>query len=283
MSEVAPRGVDVSKPSVSRIYDYNLGGKDNFAIDREVSRRIEKSMPESSGVAVLNRAMLRRAVRYLAGEAGLRQFLDLGSGLPARDNTHQVAGRVAPDSRVVYVDHDPIVLAHSRALLLDDDRTSVITADLSEVESVLEHADTRRLIDFSQPVGVLLCGILHHVADERDPAAIVRAYLDVFPAGSHLLITHFHRGTPEASELERRFIESIGSGWFRSEDQIRSYFLGLDLVGPGLVPVSSWRPDPAYDRELWPMIATQPLREAVAEAVYTPTELLISGGIAVKA
>lgn len=283
MDEVAPRGVDVSKPSVSRIYDYNLGGKDNFAIDREISHKIEKSMPESSGVAVLNRAMLRRAVRYLAGEAGLRQFLDLGSGLPARDNTHQVAGRIVEDSHVIYVDHDPIVLAHGRALLVDDDRTAVITADLSDVRSVLEHAETRRLIDFDQPVAVMLCGILHHFADERDPAGIVRAYMDAVPAGSHLFITHFHRGTPEAPELERKFIESIGTGWFRTEDQIRSYFLGMELVEPGLVPVSRWRPDPSYDRELWPDIPTQPLHDAVAEPAYTPNELLISGGIARKA
>ena len=130
---------------------------------------------------------------------------------------------------------------------------------------------------------MLLCGILHHFADERDPASIVKAYMDVVPAGSHLLITHFHRGTPEAPELERKFIESIGTGWFRTEDQIRSYFLGMELVGPGLVPVSSWRPDPGYDRELWPDIPTQPLHNAATEPTYTPNELLISGGMARKA
>jgi hypothetical protein len=283
MAEDAPKGVDVSKPSVARIYDYALGGKDNFAIDRAISDRVEKSMPESSGVAVINRAMLRRAVRFLAGEAGIRQFLDLGSGLPARDNTHQVAGRAAKGTRVVYVDNDPIVLVHGRALLEDDDRTAVVTADLREVAGVLEHDDVKRLIRFDEPVGVLMSGILHHFSADEDPAAIVRAYMDAMPSGSHLLISHFHRGTPEAAELEAKFVASVGSGWFRTLDEIGAYFGGLELVEPGLLPVSSWRPDPVYDRELWPDIPTQ-LRSVPegGEDPHTPVERLIVGGVARK-
>ncbi|GAB3277902.1 SAM-dependent methyltransferase [Actinocorallia lasiicapitis] len=279
MGEVGPQGVDVSKPSVARIYDYALGGKDNFAIDRAVSDQVEKSMPESSGVAVLNRAMLRRAVRYLAGELGIRQFLDLGSGLPARDNTHQVAQREIADARVVYVDNDPIVLAHGRALLAADDRTAVITSDLRDVDAVLNHPDTQRLIDFDQPVAVMMVGILHHFSDEEKPAEIAARYLDAVPSGSHLFITHFHRGTPEAAVLEEKFVAAIGSGWFRTTEQVESYFGATELIEPGVVPVSTWRPDPGYDRELWPDIPVQ-LRDSAQD--LSGIERLIVGGVARK-
>ncbi|GAA3237878.1 SAM-dependent methyltransferase [Actinocorallia longicatena] len=282
MAENGPKGVDVSKPSVARIYDYALGGKDNYAVDRMVSDRVEKSMPESSGVAVLNRAMLRRAVRYLAGEAGIRQFLDLGSGLPARDNTHQVAERSGGEPHVVYVDNDPIVLTHGRALLAENDRTAVVTADLRDVGGVLGHPEVNRLIDFGRPVAILMSGILHHFSDQEDPAGIVKAYLDAVPPGSYLLVTHFHRGTPEAAELERKFVEAIGSGWFRTAEQILPFFCGLDLVAPGLVPVTRWRPDPAFDRELFADLPTRISDAGQPEEALTPIERLISGGVARK-
>ncbi|MEO3787217.1 SAM-dependent methyltransferase [Actinocorallia sp. B10E7] len=278
MAEKALEDVDPTVPSMARIYDYGLGGTDNHPVDREISDRVGTVMPESRKVAVLNRALLRRAVRYLAGEAGIRQFLDLGSGLPTRDNTHQVAGREAPDVRVVYVDDDPTVRGHAAALLSGDGRTAVVTADLRDTEAVLAHPDVVRLLDFDEPLGVLMSGILHHFPASDDPAGIAAAYLAPAASGSHLLISHFHRGVPEAAELERKFVASLGSGWFRTTEEITAYFGDLRLLAPGVVPASLWRPDPAYDLALFPGIATR----SGHETEVGPIESLIVGGVARK-
>jgi SAM-dependent methyltransferase len=234
---------DVTKPSIARAYDAVLGGKDNYAVDRAVADELRRTSPRIGALAWWNRAILGRGVRYLAAEAGVRQFIDLGAGLPTMENTHQVAQRHAPGARVVYVDIDPIVLAHGRALLAANDRTAVITADLRRPCSILDHPDTRQLIDLSEPVAILLVGMLHHLHDDEDPEGIVRAYMGAVPPGSHLFITHFCDSGPEARALEKTFLAFLGTGRFRTTEEIRRFFTGLEMVEPGLVYLSEWRPD----------------------------------------
>lgn len=245
-----PPGVDVTKPSIARVYDASLGGKDNFEVDRATVARIMQVLPEVRETAYANRKALIRGVRYLAAEAGIRQFLDLGSGLPTMENTHQVAQRSDPTARVAYIDNDPIVLSHARALLDENDRTVVITADLRDVDGVLGHPEVGRLIDFTEPLAVLLVGMLHHFPDDKDPETIAAAYVDAMPLGSHLFVTHFCRAAPEADALEQAYLKHLGTGWFRTTEQIQRFFPGLEMVEPGLVPLPRWRPDAPLGRDL---------------------------------
>ncbi len=239
----APPGIDLTKPSIARAYDVVLGGKDNYAVDRQVVGEMLKIVPDLPQVATYNRQMLSRGVRYLVGEAGIRQFLDLGSGLPTAENTHQVAQRTAPDARVVYVDNDPIVLAHGRALMAENDNTAVVTADLRDPAAILAHPDVNRLIDFSQPVAVMLVGILHHLHDDEDPEGVAKAYTAAVPSGSYLFMTAFSRSFPEAAELEQTYLSVLGTGRFRTSQQLQSFFGDLEMIEPGLVYLPEWRPD----------------------------------------
>jgi len=248
--EQAPPGVDVTRPSIARAYDVVLGGTDNYAVDRQVVGEMLKIVPELPQVATYNRRMLSRGVRYLAREAGIRQFLDLGSGLPTAENTHEVARRVAPDARVVYVDNDPIVRVHADELLGDDDRTAVVTADLRDPESVLADPEVRGMLDFSAPVGVMLVGILHHLHDDEDPEGVARAYLDAVPPGSHLFMTAFCRSFPEAAELEQTYLSVLGTGRFRTKEQLQAFFGDLEMVEPGLVYLPEWRPEEPVPEEM---------------------------------
>jgi hypothetical protein len=241
--EQAPPGIDVTTPSIARAYDVVLGGKDNFAVDRQVVGEMLKIAPGLPQVAAYNRQALVRGVRYLTAEAGIRQFLDLGSGLPTVENTHQVAQRIAPDARVVYVDNDPIVLAHGRALLARNDNTTVVTADLRDPAAILAHPEVNRLIDWSQPVGVMLVGILHHLHDDEDPKGVAKAYMDAVPPGSYLFMTAFCRSFPEAAELEKTYLSVLGTGRFRTKEQLQGFFGDLEMVEPGLVFLPEWRPD----------------------------------------
>ncbi|MDP4507763.1 SAM-dependent methyltransferase [Nonomuraea turcica] len=248
--ETAPPGIDTTKPSVSRVYDYMLGGKDNYAIDRHVAAMALKVAPDAPEAARANREFLRRTVRYLAGEAGIRQFLDIGSGLPTQGNVHEIAQSVAPGTRVVYVDHDPIVLVHGQALLAADATTTVIEADAREPEKILGDPQARALLDFSRPVGLLLFGLLHHVSDDEDPGAILGRLVAPLAPGSHVVISHFHNpgeAHPEVSKqayaAEKIFNEHLGTGRWRTRDELLAYFDGLELVDPGLVPLPEWRPD----------------------------------------
>ncbi|NGN62388.1 SAM-dependent methyltransferase [Streptomyces sp. A7024] len=245
--------IDPSRPSIARAYDVVLGGKDNYAADRAFADQLRATVPQIDDLAWLNRRLLGRAVRYLAGEAGLDQFLDLGAGLPTMENTHQVAQAQNPDTRVVYVDIDPIVLAHGQALLAENGRTGVITADLRDPTAVLEHPTTRELIDRGRPVAVLLIGLLHHLHDDENPQGIVDAYMDAVPAGSHLAISHFCDVGPEARELQETFLTFLGTGRFRTIEEITGYFRGLELIEPGVVPLPVWRPDglPPGELTLW--------------------------------
>ncbi|MGC5054224.1 SAM-dependent methyltransferase [Micromonospora sp. DT48] len=249
--EVAPSGVDMSVPSVARVYDFMLGGKDNFAVDRAVAEHALSITPDGPEAAQANRSFLRRVVRFLAAEQGIDQFLDLGSGLPTQGNVHQVATACNPQSRVVYVDNDPIVLAHGRALLADAGTTTVLQADVRSPEAILDHPETRRFLDFDRPVGLLLFGILHHLRDDENPKGVAARLVAALPSGSYVAISHFRDPgdrAPDASrkarEVERIFNESLGTGRWRTDEEILSYVEGLEVLEPGLVPFAEWRPAP---------------------------------------
>jgi hypothetical protein len=247
-------GIDLSRPSIARTYDYLIGGKNNYSVDREVGDHLKRNMPGAVVMARNNRRVLIRAVRALARDAGLRQFLDLGSGLPAADNVHEVAQRYAPGARVVYVDNDPVVLAHGRALLEDNPHTVVVRADLREPAAIRDDPVVRGLIDFGRPVAVVMCGILHHLEDDEDPAGVVRFWRDAVPAGSHFFISHFRtEHTPEAREVEAVLRRAFGRGRWRTDAEIAALFDGLELLPPGIVPTPQWRPDPGAptDVTLW--------------------------------
>jgi hypothetical protein len=241
--------VDVSRPQAARVYDYYLGGKNHFAADRELANKVLAVMPSVRVAARENRAFLGRAVRFLAGEAGIRQFLDIGTGLPTSGSVHEIAQAVAPSARVVYADNDPLVLAHARALLTSspEGRTAYIHADLRDPESILASSTVREVLDFSQPIALILVAILHFIPDEAGPAQILATLLEALPAGSYLVATH---GTTEDSSPEERarveaaYASGGIAGQVRDSGEFaRLAFSGLDLVPPGVVLVSEWRPD----------------------------------------
>jgi hypothetical protein len=245
-----PPGIDPTKPNIARVYDFQLGGKDNYAIDREVGRQILELAPDAPAIALSNRAFLRRAVRYMIADAGIRQFVDIGSGLPTQGNVHEVAQNAHPSTRVVYVDNDPVVLVHARALLDTSDATKVIQADLRRPADILGEPALRGFIDFEKPVGLLLIAILHHVNDDEGPADITAQLCEALVPGSHLAISHFHNpgsAMPEEAALaaasEKLMIEKFGAGRFRTSTEIRRFFGDLELLDPGVVPLPLWRPD----------------------------------------
>ncbi|MEE4417798.1 SAM-dependent methyltransferase [Streptomyces bugieae] len=236
--------VDQSKPSIARVYDYLLGGKDNYAVDREIGDFFIKDLPGSVAIASSNRQALIRAVAAMARD-GIRQFVDMGSGLPTADNVHQVAQRHHADARVAYVDNDPIVLAHGRALLATDDRTTVIQADLREPEEIYNNPDVANLINFDEPVGVIFSAILHHLNDAERPADLVRWWTDRVPSDSQVYVSHFRSGENEETRLaEQKLQGSFGRGRWRTDEEITGLLGDLDLLEPGLVNCSLWRPDP---------------------------------------
>jgi hypothetical protein len=252
MPEIPPE-INTSRPHPARIYDYALGGKNHFAADREVAEKSFASFPSGRIASRANRAFLGRAVRYLAAEAGIRQFLDIGTGLPTTGNVHEVAQRVAPSSRVVYVDNDPLVLAHARALLTSspEGRTAYIHADLRDPAAILSDPATRDVLDFSQPIALMLVSILHFIPDEDKPAEILRTLLDALPSGSYLSASH---GTAEHDPVgwagvERAYREARLPTQLRDSDEFaRLAFTGMKLVSPGVVLVSEWRPSASGPR-----------------------------------
>ncbi|PZG36596.1 hypothetical protein C1I98_26635 [Spongiactinospora gelatinilytica] len=261
MAATPPPRVDSSFPNSARIYDYMLGGKDNFASDRAAAQRMIEANPAAPFTARANRAFIRRAVRYAAVEAGVRQFLDIGAGLPTRENVHQVALRAAPESRVVYVDCDPVVVVHGQALLATSPQVAVINEDLRRPDEILRHAGTQALIDFERPVCVLLAAVLHFVADRENPAGIVRRLRDALAPGSHLVISHTTDESPALlMNAARRGFQNAGSPLTpRPRDVVLDFFEGFELVDPGLVPVEDWRPDddtaPSVARPAWVLAA----------------------------
>ncbi|WP_239334973.1 SAM-dependent methyltransferase [Frankia sp. CiP3] len=242
MSDYPPPTFDITKPHSARVWNYWLGGKDYFEVDREYGDRYFKIYPEIVEIARAGRAFLRRAVTHLAGEAGIRQFLDIGTGLPTVENTHEIAQRIAPDARVVYVDNDPLVLLHARALLVgtSEGATAYIDADVHDPERIL--AGAAEILDFSRPVGLMLIGIMGNVADFDEAYAIVRRLLDEVPAGSYLTLGD----GAVLDEAVRALSEGPGGhGYYnRSVEEIVRFFDGLELIEPGVVSTHFWRPAP---------------------------------------
>ncbi|MFF7731386.1 SAM-dependent methyltransferase [Streptomyces sp. NPDC007984] len=266
--------IDPAKPSIARVYDYLLGGKDNYAVDREIGDVFKRDLPGSVAIAFANRAALTRAVGQIAETTGIRQFIDLGSGLPTADNVHQVAQRHAPESRVVYVDTDVQVLVHGRALLEDNDRTRVIGVDVRDPQGIRDHPATLELIDFTRPVAVILSAILHHVNDDEDPAGIVRYWRDHVPGGSHFFVSHFRSGNnPETREAEKVLQQTFGRGRWRTDAEIAALLDGLEILDPGIVPAPLWRPEETDN----------PWQNGGGGRELTVWEHLIAAGLARKA
>jgi SAM-dependent methyltransferase len=242
--------IDITKASVARVYDCGLGGKDNYEVDRAVFEQVNQVAPQMARLARENRAWLVRATRFLAGSARIDQFLDCGAGLPTAENTHQAAQRINPEARVAYVDNDPVVLAHGRALLEDNDLTRLIDADLTEPDRVLDHPEIARYLDFDRPIALIQCSTIHHVPDAKKPMEIMRRYIDRLPSGSYVALTHFCNPEDDGPGTElARFVEgvftnsSMGSGYFRTRSEIEAFFGDLDLVEPGVVRLRDWWPD----------------------------------------
>ena len=242
-------GVDLSMPSVARAYDYALGGAHNVAVDREFLRAFEAVVPQTRAAARANRAFLHRAVRLMVGE-GIRQFLDVGSGIPTVGNVHEIAQRSAPEARVVYVDVDPVAVAHSRLILAGNTQATAIREDLRRPEAILGHSATRALLDFGRPVGLILAAVLHALQDQDDPYGIMTRLRDALCPGSYVAISHI---TADSSPEEQvRGIERVANqaptpGAQRTRAEIMRFFTGLDLVEPGVVWTSQWRPDSPKD------------------------------------
>jgi len=243
-------GIDITVPHSARIWNYWLGGKDHYAVDRAAGDQFSAIYPGIVDIAVADRAFLGRVVRYLAGEAGVRQFLDVGTGLPTADNTHEVAQRVAPESRIVYVDNDPLVLTHARALLTStpEGETHYVDADMSDTAKVL--SEVGQLLDLTQPVALTFMGVLGHVTDHEAAKRIVGGLLAGLPSGSYLAINDSIDTSPELEEALRIY-EASGAVPYRTRslEQFTGYFDGLELVEPGVVvPVDDWHPDPDIPR-----------------------------------
>jgi hypothetical protein len=241
----APIGIDLERPSAARVYDFYLGGFHNFAADREMGRQAVQAWPDLPEIMRANRGFLRRAVEFLVG-AGVRQFIDLGSGIPTVGNVHEVAQRLAPDTRVVYVDSDPVAIEHSTAILAGDERTRSVHADLRDPESVLGSPAVAELLDPGEPVAVLMVAVLHFVPDDADPAALVARFRDAVPSGSYLALSHATAGEQVDRAAEHRgfYQQTATPMTMRSRDQVVGLFDGWELVEPGVVYLPQWRPDP---------------------------------------
>ncbi len=242
-----PPGVDTQRANVARVYDYWLGGNHNFLADQDLGRAIAAVVPNIREIAQANRAFVGRAVRFLAA-AGIRQFLDIGSGIPTQGNVHEVAQQADPGARVAYADIDPVAIAHSQAILGKNENATIIDADLRDPEKILAHPAARRLIDFSRPVGLLMVAILHFVGDAEDPWQLVAALRDSLAPGSYLVLSHAtDEGRPTvAHAAEKVYNSSVATQLhMRPRAEILRFFDGFDLVDPGLVDIPLWRPDSA--------------------------------------
>jgi SAM-dependent methyltransferase len=239
-------GIDPSKAHVARMYDYYLGGDNNFDADRVACMELDKLVPGTRGLAVNNRSYLVRVVSTLAHDYGVKQFIDIGTGLPTQNNVHQVAKSAHPDARVVYVDNDPIVSVHARALISDDDSTVFLLEDARNTGDILNHPDTRRLIDFSEPVAALYISFLHQIPDRDDPGALVRHMMDRLAPGSFLAISHLVSADPELrTKLTDLMLNATEGHWgrVRAKPEVDKFFGGLEAIPPGLVEITTWRPD----------------------------------------
>ncbi|NEY36643.1 SAM-dependent methyltransferase [Streptomyces sp. PRKS01-65] len=240
--------IDANVPTAARMYDHYLGGKDNYAADRAACEELDKVVPSTRRLAVNNRRFLQRVVKTLTAEFGIRQFLDHGSGLPTQNNVHQIAQGIAPESRVVYVDNDPMVLVHGRALLEQNERTAVIHADMRDTDGIFSHPETQRLIDFSQPVAVLFNSVFHCIPDSESdgPPAVVRRVTEHLVPGSFLVMCQLVSEDEKVREFVTGFMDQVTQGHWgrvRQEKDVAEWFAGMEILEPGLVEVSTWRPD----------------------------------------
>ncbi|MET9731143.1 SAM-dependent methyltransferase [Streptomyces sp. NPDC006458] len=265
MEELRAR-INTSQPHTARIWNYWLGGKDNYEVDRAAGDQIRQLHPGIGEYARADRLFLGRAVRHLVADQGIRQFLDIGTGLPTADNTHEVAQRIAPESRIVYVDNDPLVLAHARALLTstEEGQTDYLDEDLRNVDAILEHAS--RTLDFSRPVALILLGVVIFIGEDEDPYGLVKRLTDALPSGSHLVLSHTitSPSMPDVDEAVK-FWNEHGTPKLtqRTPEAVTRFFDGLDLLEPGVVSCSRWRPEHAAGAE--------------------PEEVAMFGGVARKA
>ncbi|TWP53077.1 hypothetical protein FKR81_08325 [Lentzea tibetensis] len=246
----APGDIDLERPSVARVYDYWLGGAHNFAADRAVAQRILEDVPHLRGVIVNHRSFLRRAVKHLVS-VGVRQFLDLGSGIPTVGNVHEIAQGADPTSKVVYVDIDPVAVAHSRSLLLDNDQVNVLQTDVRDAAVVLKSPEVTELLDFDQPIAVLMVALLHFVPDGEHPREIIAAYRDALPAGSYLAMSHagYEPGEwdPNWNAARTAYNSNVQQMTYRTKAEIISMFDGFELVEPGVARLPLWQPDSPDD------------------------------------
>ncbi|WP_129843278.1 SAM-dependent methyltransferase [Streptomyces sp. RFCAC02] len=243
-AQQGPAGIDTSVPHSARIWNYWLGGKDNYRVDREAGDAYRRTVPGIDAMARASRYFLTRSIRFLAGEAGIRQFLDVGTGLPTVDNTHEVAQRVAPSSRIVYVDNDPLILLHAQALLTSapEGVTQYIDADLHDPAAVL--AGAAATLDFDRPVGLILSDVMGHVADYAAARDIVRRLVAGLSPGSYLMLSHGAANDPELIAAQEDYNDTGAVPYIlRTQEQITGFFDGLDLLDPGVVPMPEWRPD----------------------------------------
>jgi hypothetical protein len=240
----APGEIDLERPSVARVYDYYLGGSHNFAVDRQMAQRAMSLMPDLPLIMQANRAFLRRAVRYML-QAGIRQFIDIGSGIPTVGNVHEVVHASYPDAAVVYADIDPVAVAHSRAILAGNERATVVQEDLRAPERLLVNPDLLRLIDLSQPVGILMIAVLHFVSDEDEPAGAVGRLYDAVAPGSHVAISHASRDGDQANApaVEALYARSPNPLILRSHAQVSELFKGFTVADPGVVFLPQWHPE----------------------------------------
>jgi S-adenosyl methyltransferase len=249
VTDSAPAGgqkpkLDTSVPHSARVWNYWLGGKDNYPADRAVGEQVMAMFPDITRLARADRAFLGRAVRYLAGEAGIRQFLDIGTGLPTANNTHEVAQAIAPESRIVYVDNDPLVLVHAQALLTStpEGACDYVDADLRDTDKIL--AGAARTLDFTRPVGLMLLGIVGQIPDSDHPESVIKRLMDPFPSGSYLTLSDGVNTSETFTEAVRQYNEASANTYHpRSPEQLTSFFEGLEVLEPGVVPLMEWRPD----------------------------------------
>lgn len=243
----APADVDVSRPNAARVYDYVLGGANNFEVDREFARHILTMLPDAKALAQENRGFLRRTVSYLVRN-GVRQFIDLGSGIPTVGNTHEVAQRVDPDARVVYVDNEPVAVAHGELILQDNRNAGILRADVRDADDVLKHDVTRELVDFDQPVAILAFAVLHFIPDEQDPYGLVATYRDATAPGSYLAISHLTSDRrPEVGDVSEEYRRAANPVTVRDRAAITRFFDGYDLAAPGVVVARDWQPEIELD------------------------------------
>jgi hypothetical protein len=240
-----PEGIEVTVPNAARIYDYLLGGYHNFPVDREFVVKMEAMAPGSMAIGRSNRAFVGRSVRWLVHEAGIRQFLDIGSGIPTLGNVHEVAQGIAPEAKVMYVDIDPVAVAHSRAILAGNPMAGIIQADVQQPEDILYHPEVTRLLDFSQPVAVLLNAVLHFVPDSADPPGIVAAIREAVVRGSYLSLTHAEvkERLDEADEVFKLYERTPTAINSRSPEQLLAMLAGMEIIPPGVVDADSWHPE----------------------------------------